>query len=77
METDSRSRQQKSYRMMRMIYDLGMSALILGVAVVMFFAERFSLDQLINADPMFRYMFGGLCLLYGGFRLYRGLKRDY
>jgi hypothetical protein len=25
----------------------------------------------------FSYIFGALCLLYGGFRIYRGIKRDY
>jgi hypothetical protein len=25
----------------------------------------------------FNYIFGGLCLLYGGFRIYRGFKKNY
>ncbi len=25
----------------------------------------------------FNYVFGGLCLLYGGFRIYRGIKKNY
>jgi hypothetical protein len=33
--------------------------------------------QFEDIDQSFRYMFGGICLLYGGFRLYRGLKKNY
>ena len=76
METEFRDKQQKSYTLMRMTYDLTMSVLLLGKAAVMFFAEKFKLMQIIGVDAMFRYFFGGICLLYGGFRLYRGFKRD-
>lgn len=62
---------------MRMTYDLTMAILILGMALVLFFAEQFKIQQIMEADLGFRYMFGGICLLYGGFRLYRGIKRDY
>jgi uncharacterized membrane protein len=77
MEDRFREKQQKSYTLMRMTYDLTMAILILGMAVVLFFAEQFKIQQIIEADLGFRYMFGGICLLYGGFRLYRGVKRDY
>jgi uncharacterized membrane protein len=77
MEDRFREKQQKSYTLMRMTYDLTMAILILGMAVVLFFAEQFKIQQIIEADLGFRYMFGGICILYGGFRLYRGVKRDY
>ncbi len=62
---------------MRRIYDFTMALLILGMAVVMLGAVKFNIEQLLGIDNMFRYLFGGLCLLYGGFRLYRGFKNDY
>jgi len=62
---------------MRMTYDLAMALLILGMAVVMFFAERLKIQQIMDLDDTGRYLFGGVCVLYGGFRLYRGIKRDY
>jgi len=77
MEDRFREKQQKSYTLMRMTYDLTMAILILGMALVLFFAEKFKIQQIMEADLGFRYMFGGICLLYGGFRLYRGVKRDY
>ena len=62
---------------MRMTYDLTMAVLILGMSVVLLFSERLKIDQISSIDTTFRYLFGGICILYGGFRLYRGIKRDY
>ena len=72
-----RERSEKNYRIFRSIYDFTMAALILGFAVVMFAAKYFHLDQVINLDNEWRIIFGCICLLYGGFRLYRGFQRDY
>ncbi|MBY0482482.1 MAG: hypothetical protein K2Q21_14090 [Chitinophagaceae bacterium] len=77
MQESFRDKQQKSYTLMRMTYDLTMAVLILGMAVVMFFAEQLKIQQIMEVDNTFRYLFGGVCLLYGGFRLYRGIKKDY
>jgi len=77
MQESFRDKQQKSYTLMRMTYDLAMAVLILGMAVVMLFSERLKIDQISSIDATFRYLFGGICILYGGFRLYRGIKRDY
>jgi hypothetical protein len=60
-----------------MIYDLTMAILLLGMAMVMLFADKLKVDRFIEIDSSFRYMFGAICLLYGGFRLYRGIKSDY
>jgi hypothetical protein len=75
METGFQQRKQRSYTIMRMTYDLVMAVLFLAMAVVMLFAEQLRLAQLAETDATFRYLFGGVCLLYGGFRLYRGIKR--
>jgi hypothetical protein len=77
MEERFRDKQQKSYTLMRMTYDLTMGLLILGMAFMLFFADRLKIVQIADLDLTFRYMFGGICLLYGGFRLYRGIKKDY
>jgi hypothetical protein len=77
MQESFRERQQKGYTLMRMTYDLAMAFLILGMAVVMIFAEKLKIEQIMAVDNTFRYLFGGICVLYGGFRLYRGIKRDY
>lgn len=77
MENEFRGKQKKSYNLMRMSYDLTIAVLLLGMAVIMLFAEKLNIEQLLDKDnEFFRYFFGGLCLLYGGFRLYRGIKRN-
>lgn len=62
---------------MRMIYDFSMGALMISMAVILFFGDKFGLDLIAGLDSLMRYGFGGLCLLYGGFRVYRGIKHDY
>ncbi|MBW0178710.1 hypothetical protein [Sediminibacterium sp.] len=77
MEQDFREKQKKSYRMMRMIYDLSMAVFILGMAFILLLAEQLKIEQLMLVDPMYRYLMGSVSVLYGGYRLYRGIKRDY
>jgi uncharacterized membrane protein len=72
-----REKSEKSYRLFKSIYDFSMAALILGCAVLMLGAKWFKLDQVLNVDAEFRTIFGVMCLLYGGFRLYRGFQKDY
>jgi len=60
-----------------MSYDLTIAVLLLGMALIMLFADKLNIEQLLDKDnEFFRYFFGGLCLLYGSFRLYRGIKRN-
>ncbi len=81
MENDFRERQRKSYNVMRVTYDLTMAILILAIGCLLLFGDKFGSktlkDFVTGLDPLLRYMFGTLCLLYGGFRLYRGIKQDY
>ena len=81
MENESRDRQRKSYVMMRTIYDTGMGAFILLIGIMIVFGDKIGVVALTNLvsgiDPIMRYLFGSLCILYGGFRLYRGIKREY
>ena len=78
MENDFRTKQKKSYNLMRKSYDITIAILLFGMAVLMLFAEKLKIEQLAGKDnEFFRYFFGGLCLLYGSFRLYRGVKHDY
>ena len=81
MENDYRQNQRKSYILMRTVYDITMALLILSIGIIMLAGDKLGNDTLKNfildRDPMMRYLFGGLCILYGGFRLYRGIKRNY
>jgi len=74
---DTRERSERSYRFFRRIYDFTMATLILGSAALMLGAKWFHVEQVMNIDAEFRMIFGIMCLLYGGFRLFRGFKQDY
>ena len=73
---NSRDKSERAYRLFKSIYDFSMAALILGCAVLMLGAKWFKLEQVLNVDADFRTIFGGMCLLYGGFMLYRGFQKD-
>ncbi len=75
MNTDSTDRKTKNYILRRSLLDYGMGAIILGFGIFFAFAERFGFSFTIT--PGFRYAFVGLCVVYGGFRMYRGYKKNY
>ncbi len=81
MENDYRQRQRKSYTVMRTIYDLTMAILFLAIGLTMLLGDKFGIpalrDFVAGLNPFIRYSFGGICILYGSFRLYRGIKHDY
>ncbi|MBS1578487.1 MAG: hypothetical protein JST29_02460 [Bacteroidetes bacterium] len=81
MESDFRNKQRKSYTIMRSVYDLGMGLLIVCMGLFLLLGDRLKVDAIyrivMQIDPLLKYIFGGMCLLYGGYRLYRGIKKDY
>ncbi len=77
MDESIESKRAKRYRQSRSIYNIAMGLLILSIGVIAFFAEKWNLTTLSSYNPMIRNSFGVLCLLYGGFRLYRGLQKEY
>ena len=60
-----------------MIYDFTFAGLIIAMSVILFFGDKFGLSLIADLDSVLRYAFAGLCLLYGSFRVYRGIKHDY
>ena len=81
MISDYKERRQKSFSQLRMVYNISMGLFILATAAVMLFGNRFGIEALTNfinpIDPLLRYLFGGVCVIYGAFRLYRGIKKEY
>jgi hypothetical protein len=75
MSSDPNDRKTKNYILMRSIMDYGMGGLIAGFGLFFAFADKMGIGFTI--EPFFRYFFAGLCLLYGGFRIYRGYKKNY
>ncbi len=52
-----------------------MGGIIVGFGIFFAFADKFGIEFTIT--PTFRYAFVVLCIIYGGFRMYRGYKKNY
>jgi len=82
MERDYRDSQRNGYVQMRSVVDFTMAGLILAIGLVMLLGDKFGIKPLNDllqqrVDSTMRYLFGTLCVIYGGFRLYRAIKKDY
>jgi hypothetical protein len=75
MQNDAPDRRTKGYMMMRAIMDYGMGFLIFLLGIFFLFSKQLGFD--FNVENFYRYFFGGLCILYGGWRAYRGYKKNY
>lgn len=81
MLEDYKDKQRKSAATARRIYNISFGIIILVIGLVVLFIDKIHNDTLTQyfdlSDVLLRYMFGGLCLIYGFFRLYRGIKKDF
>lgn len=75
MATEFEDNKRKAYTSRRSVMDYGMGIIIAGFGVFFAVADKLGIDFPI--DPVFRYVFAGMCLLYGAFRFYRGYKKNY
>lgn len=69
---DFERKKQRQQSMTRVIYDFGMGILWTGVGVVLIFHDKLGIA--VNFDELLGRIFGGSCILYGLFRVYRGYK---
>lgn len=69
------SNRKRNYSLRRSIMDYGMGVLIVLVGVVVLLAPKLKIN--VSIDDTARYMFFGLAVVYGGFRIYRGTRKDY
>lgn len=75
METENSEKRRKNYRLTRSVMDYGMGLIILGCGVFFAIAPQLGID--FNIVPLFRYLFSLLCVVYGGWRIYRGYRKNY
>ncbi|MEJ7768607.1 MAG: hypothetical protein WKF89_12395 [Chitinophagaceae bacterium] len=75
MENEQSEKRTKHYVLMRSVMDYGMGFIILGCGVFFAIAPRVGIE--FNIEPFFRYLFAVLCIVYGGWRIYRGFKKNY
>ena len=73
---DYEQKRLKAYANRRSLMDLGMGLIYAGMGGFFVLKDLFGFAFDFPPRP-FNYIFGALCLLYGGFRIYRGLKKNY
>lgn len=70
-------KKRKQVSMMRSIMDYGMGTLIILAGLFFLFHSSLNIPFGDSSYSLFDKFFGVLCLLYGGWRLYRGYKKNY
>jgi ABC-type nickel/cobalt efflux system permease component RcnA len=76
MFEDYENKKRKQIILMRSIMDYGMGILFLLIGLFFLFSEKFDF-HFRKSDPWLEKMFGGLCILYAAWRIYRGYKKNY
>lgn len=73
---DNTDPKTKRYILMKSIMDLGMGLIYMGVGIMILFAKKIGLNNdFVESTP--GKVFAGLVMLYGLWRVYRGIKKDY
>jgi hypothetical protein len=67
----------KGYILMRSIMDFGMGILWTSMGIFLLFIKYFNTELQSRFDDPAMKIFGGVCIIYGGFRIYRGYKKNY
>ncbi|HKH62169.1 MAG TPA: hypothetical protein VKA49_15110 [Flavitalea sp.] len=73
---DLELKRRRAYANRRSIMDIGMGFIYAAMGGFFLLSKQFGIVIEFPPEP-FNYLFGGLCLLYGGFRIYRGFKKNY
>ena len=76
MSDNPKDDRTRNYTLMRTLMDVGMGIIYIGVALFIVLAPRFGFTGPIFDAP-FNYIFSGICIAYGAFRIYRGVKKNY
>jgi hypothetical protein len=75
MTQDPQDNRKKQYNLMRSILDYGMGGLILLFGFFFLFSEKLGFN--FDMEPLFKYFFAFLCIIYGAWRIYRGYQKNY
>ena len=73
---DTPDRKTKRYILMRSISDFGMGFLYIGVGVIILFSKEFHLYNNFTGSVTGK-IFAIMIVIYGAWRIYRGIKKDY
>ena len=61
----------------RSIMDFGMGILWTAMGIFLMFIKKFNTGLEANFDDPVMKIFGGICIVYGAFRIYRAIKKNY
>lgn len=75
-QEDYEDKKMKAYANRRSLMDYGMGILYIAAGAFVVFANRLGYELDFLPEP-YSYAFGGLFLIYGIFRIYRGYKKNY
>ena len=66
----------KRYILMKSIMDMGMGFIYVLAGVILLLSNKFGLHNDF-IDSVWAKVFAGMILVYGSWRVYRGIKKDY
>ncbi len=76
-EEEPLTNRQKAYLRTRSIVDYSMGLLWMSMGVFLLFKKYFDVNIAMELDdPAFKIL-GGICVIYGIFRMYRAYKKNY
>ena len=71
------TQREKNLVQMRSLSNYVMGILLIGAGRIFIFPMETTRDFLSRYDSLVIKMFGGICWVYGAFRVYRGYKKNY
>ncbi len=71
------SAREKGLMRMRSIMDFGMGTLWMAMGIFLIFVRHFSDELAAKYDDPAMKWFGSICIVYGAFRWFRGIKKNY
>jgi predicted membrane chloride channel (bestrophin family) len=75
MANDYEEKRKKTNRVLRSIYDYVAGVLWFSLGAFFLLHKKFRIE--LDFDPTLITIFGIAAVLYGGFRIYRGYKKNY
>lgn len=77
MFEDYEKKKRKQISLMKSLLDYGMGTIFLLAGVFFLFGKQLNINVGNNFDPGVEKFFGGMCIVYGSWRIYRGYKKNY
>jgi len=75
MQQEYQEQERKRITRMRSMMDISRGIVFSLIGLFFIFFDKFKVEG-VEFQPWYRYL-GGLFIVYGAWRLYRGLKKDY